>query len=164
MSSPTLDELVRALRLEPHPEGGFYRETYRATSLVDTARGPRAASTAIHFLVPAGTFSALHRIASDEVWHHYAGAPLRVVQITDDGTRNDHVLGRDLLGAHVPQAVVPAGAWFGAHVEGDGAWALVGCTVAPGFDFEDFELADRSTFLARFPEHSELITRLTRPR
>src|SRR5688572_23382029 len=96
MTTPTADELAARLGLAPHPEGGFYRETYRAPTLVDTPRGPRAASTAIHFLVPRGTFSALHRIASDEVWHHYAGAALRVVGIAEDGTRRDLLLGRDL--------------------------------------------------------------------
>lgn len=152
----TADEMVRALSLSPHPEGGFYRETYRAAQTVETPRGPRAASTAIYFLIPQGAFSALHRIQSDEVWHHYAGAPLRVVQL-DEGGRSDHVLGPAL-----PQAVVPAGAWFGAAIEGDGAWSLVGCTVAPGFDFADFELAERARLLARFPQHADVITRLTR--
>lgn len=159
---PTLDELVRTLALEPHPEGGFYRETYRSPVIVDTPRGPRAASTAIHFLVPGGTFSALHRIASDEVWHFYAGAPLRVVQLGEHGARVDHLLGPALARGQRPQAVVPAGTWFGAHVEGDGAWSLVGCTVAPGFDFADFELGDRDALLARFPQHAELVRRLTR--
>ncbi|MDQ3036425.1 MAG: cupin domain-containing protein [Myxococcota bacterium] len=157
-----LDELVRTLALEPHPEGGFYRETYRSSVIVDTPRGPRPASTAIHFLVPGDTFSALHRIASDEVWHHHAGAPLRVVQLDEHGARIDHLLGTDLARGQRPQAVVPAGAWFGAHVEDDGAWSLVGCTVAPGFDFADFELGDRDALLARFPQHAELVRRLTR--
>ncbi|AKF09124.1 cupin domain-containing protein [Sandaracinus amylolyticus] len=155
---PTADELATQLGLAPHPEGGFYRETYRASTMVDTPRGPRAASTAIYFLVPRGAFSALHRIASDEVWHHYAGAALRVVRIAEDGARGDLVIGP----GGAPQGVVEAGAWFGATIEGDGDWALVGCTVAPGFDFADFELAQRADLIARFPQHAQVITALTR--
>ena len=166
MRTPTAkmsaEALAARLGLAPHPEGGFYRETYRASTLVDTPRGPRAASTAIHFLVTRGTFSALHRIASDEVWHHYAGAALRVVRIAEDGARHDLVLGAELDAGQAPQGVVPAGEWFGATLESEGAWALVGCTVAPGFDFADFELARRDDLLARFPQHDAIIRALTR--
>jgi len=162
MPLPTADEIVALLELAPHPEGGFYRETHRSSVLAPTPRGPRAASTAILFLVPRETFSALHRIASDEVWHHHAGAPLRVVQIAPDGLRTDHLLGMDLPRGERPQATVPAGAWFGAHVDGEGAWSLVSCTVAPGFDFADFELAERDALLERFPRHEALVRRLTR--
>jgi uncharacterized protein len=153
----TADDLVRRLALVPHPEGGFYRETYRATTLVDTPRGPRAASTAIYFLVTPGSFSALHRIASDEVWHFYAGDPLDVVSIDPHGVRHDVRLGAD-----VPQAVVPAGAWFGSRLAPGGRFALVGCTVAPGFDFADFELGERAALLAAFPAHASLVHELTR--
>lgn len=161
-STVSAADLAARLGLAPHPEGGFYRETYRASELVDTPRGPRAASTAIHFLVPRSTFSALHRIASDEVWHHYAGAALRVVRIAEDGTRRDLVIGPDLDAGQEPQGVVPAGEWFGATLEGEGDWALVGCTVAPRFDFADFELARREELLARFPEHEAIVRALTR--
>lgn len=157
-------DLATRLDLAPHPEGGFYRETYRAPTLVDTPHGPRAASTAIYFLVPRGTCSALHRIASDEVWHHYAGAALRVVRIAEDGTRRDLVIGADIDAGQKMQGVVPAGEWFGAMLEGredEPDWALVGCTVAPGFDFADFELARRTDLVARFPQHEAVITTLT---
>jgi hypothetical protein len=156
------DSIVRALGLAPHPEGGFFRETYRASGMVATPRGPRAASTAIYFLVTAGSFSALHRIASDEAWHFHAGAPLRVVVLGEDGARTDVVLGLDLERGQRPQAVVSAGAWFGARIEGEGDWSLVGCTVAPGFDFADFELGAREALLARFPEHADIVRALTR--
>ncbi len=156
------DDIVRTLGLTPHPEGGFYRETYRASGLVDTPRGPRAASTAILFLVTRGSFSALHRIASDEAWFFHAGATLRISVITPDGVAHDHRLGLDLTSGARPQAVVPAGAWFGSRVEGDGDWALVSCTVAPGFDFADFELGSRAALRAQFPAHSDLIEGLTR--
>jgi len=157
-----VESLVRELGLEPHPEGGFFRETYRAAELVPTPAGPRAASTAILFLVARGSFSALHRIRSDETWHWHAGSPLRVVTLLPDGRRVDHVLGMELGLGQRPQAVVPAGAWFGARVEAEGELALVGCTVAPGFDFADFELGGRSALEARFPAHAAVVRELTR--
>lgn len=168
----TVDEIVRTLGLEPHPEGGFYRETYRAplviphASLSSTHAGDRSASTAIHFLVTRGSFSALHRIASDEVWHFYGGAPLEVVEIDPSGALTITRLGSELAIGERPQHVVPRGAWFGSRVlegtEARGDHALVGCTVAPGFDFADFELADRDALVARFPQHRALIVALTR--
>jgi predicted cupin superfamily sugar epimerase len=162
MPTMTTEELIRALDLAPHPEGGFYRETYRAKETVSTPRGPRAASTAILFLVVRGSFSALHRIASDEVWHFHLGAPLRIVCLREDGSRGDHLLGLDLGRGERPQAVVPAGTVFGARIEGDGDFALVSCTVAPGFDFADFELGERPSLAARFPDHVEIVRALTR--
>lgn len=160
----TVDDVVARLGLLPHPEGGFYRETYRSRETFQTDRGPRSASTAIYFLVGRDAFSALHRIRSDEAWHFHAGAPLRVVSIAEDGTRVDHVLGLGLADGQVPQAIVPAGAWFGAILEPDREhdFALVGCTVSPGFDFADFELGRRSDLLARFPQHAEIVRALTR--
>jgi predicted cupin superfamily sugar epimerase len=157
MARVTAEELVRALDLLPHPEGGFYRETYRATTLVTTPRGPRAASTAIYFLVTAGSFSALHRIASDELWHFYRGDPLEIVSLDADGERHDV-----RLDAGRPQAVVPAGRWFGSRLAPGGRFALVGCTVSPGFDFADFELGTRAELLASFPHHAALVGELTR--
>jgi len=166
-----LDEIVRSLSLSPHPEGGYYRETYRASltlpraALATAHRGDRSASTAIYFLVPRGSFSALHRIASDEVWHFYAGAPLEVVEIDRDGVVRRTVLGSD-LGDETPQHVVPAGAWFGSRVlagtEARGSFAMVGCTVAPGFDFAGFTLAERAALTREYPEHTRLIEELTR--
>lgn len=166
----SLDEVVRLLELAPHPEGGFYRETYRAPDVIPHGAlaprysGPRAASTAIYFLLPAGSFSALHRIASDEVWHHYAGAPLEVVSLVPGGRRVDLRLGMDLAAGERPQGVVSAGAWFGARIpaRAAGAWSLVGCTVAPGFDFADFELGTRAALRAAFPDHAALVDTLTR--
>ncbi|GAB4195304.1 MAG: hypothetical protein OHK0013_01380 [Sandaracinaceae bacterium] len=167
-----LDTIVATLQLVPHPEGGFYRETYRAplvvprTAIGDAFGGDRHVSTAIYFLVPRGTFSALHRIASDEVWHFYAGAPLEVIAILADGSLERVVLGSDLAAGERPQHVVRAGAWFGSRVlEGPtsrGAWSLVGCTVAPGFDFADFEMGDRSSLVRAYPAHRAVIESLTR--
>ena len=127
-------EVIRLLGLRPHPEGGHFRETFR-----DTAQGRdgRAASTAIYFLLAAGEVSRWHRIDAVEVWHWYAGAPL-LLSIAD-GRRRDVRLGSGLAGGERPQAIVPAGAWQQARSLGD--WTLVGCTVAPGFEFSAFEMA-----------------------
>jgi predicted cupin superfamily sugar epimerase len=165
---PTIDELVGALALAPHPEGGYFRETYRAaeelTSLPPRFAGSRSVSTAIYYLLAEHAFSALHRIRSDEVWHFYLGDPLALTVISDAGELRTIVLGTDLAAGHVPQTVVEAGAWFGARLEAPapGRFALVGCTVAPGFSFDDFELADRDALVARFPRHAVTIRGLTR--
>lgn len=166
-------DLVESLGLLPHPEGGFYKETYRAADLLPKAAlaglgegrfgGDRVASTAIYFLLREGEFSALHRIASDEVWHFYAGSPLTIVCLYEDGRREDLLLGLDFARGAAPQHVVPAGAWFGSYVTGGAGFALVGCTVAPGFDFADFELGTRAALLERFPAHGDVVRALTRP-
>ena len=161
----TYQSLIARFQLRPHPEGGFYRETYRCSELVNEARdhGARSASTAILFLLPLGHISALHRIKSDELWHFYAGTPLRVVELTADGTRIDHRLG-GVLDGYACQAVVRAGSWFGAFVDASAGWSLVGCTVAPGFEFADLEMARRETLLAEYPKHRDIIEQLTKER
>jgi predicted cupin superfamily sugar epimerase len=133
------DEVVRLLDLAPHPEGGRYRETFRDTATVASgADSARAASTAIYFLLRAGEVSRWHRVDAAEVWHWYAGAPLALT-LADAKERRDIRLGPDLAAGERPQAVVPAGAWQQAASLGD--WTLVGCTVAPGFQFAGFEMA-----------------------
>ena len=133
-------DLVRQLGLQPHPEGGWFRETYRAAESIDVAAlprrfgGARSLSTAILFLLEAGQCSRLHRIQADEVWHFYAGDPLTVVEIDPAGRLRTTQLGGDLSQGAVFQHVVPAGAWFGATTAEGGRFTLVGCTVAPGFD------------------------------
>jgi hypothetical protein len=160
---PDAADLVQLLALSPHPEGGFYRETWRSplslSGLPHTT--PRAASTAIYFLLPAGVFSALHRVASDEVWHHYDGDPLDLHEIDDAGRHTVTALGRDLRRGERPQHVVPAGRWQAAVPRGE-RYALCGCTVAPGFDFRDFEMPGREELGKVFPQHAELVARLTR--
>lgn len=157
---------IRKLALLPHPEGGHYRETYRAAerlpagSLPRRFSGPRAFSTSIYFLLQSRECSRLHRIQSDEVWHFYAGSPLTVHVIDTQGRYHTLRLGRNPSSGHLPQVVVPAGAWFGATLDRGRGYALVGCTVAPGFDFADFELADQATLLRQFPRHSRIIKRL----
>jgi predicted cupin superfamily sugar epimerase len=153
--------VVTSLGLAPHPEGGFFRETFRAPLALDAPQGPRAASTAIYFLLPAGSFSALHRVRSDEVWHHYDGDPVELHTIGDAGQARVVRLGRDLARGDRPQVVVPAGVWQAAVPAGE-RFALCGCTVAPGFEFADFEMPSRAELLRRFPTLRELVERLTR--
>jgi hypothetical protein len=164
--TPEVAAWIERLRLVAHPEGGFYRETYRAPGRIPEGGAPgfpagRAYATAIYYLLSAGEVSRLHRLRSDEVFHHYAGAALVLHVLHVDGRAEPLAIGGDPDRGQMPQAIVPAGAWFGATVEEGGSFALVGCTVAPGFDDADFELADRATLLARFPEHRSLIERLT---
>lgn len=159
---------IAALGLRPHPEGGFYRETYRSAETFEREQlparfaGPRAQSTAIFFLLPGDHISALHRLKSDEVWHFYAGTGVTLTMILPDGGLEVRRLGSDPARGETFQAVVPAGAWYGAAVDDPGSWALLGGTVAPGFDFADFELADRAKLLERHPQHRDVIVRLTR--
>jgi predicted cupin superfamily sugar epimerase len=124
--------------------------------------GDRSYATAIYFLVRGGTFSALHRIQSDELWHYYAGSRLTVYVIHPEGHLEEIRLGPNFAAGETFQAVVPAGCWFGSKVHDADGYALVGCTVAPGFDFADFELADRSTLSQQFPQHTAVIEALTR--
>ncbi|SEM96097.1 hypothetical protein SAMN05444354_1274 [Stigmatella aurantiaca] len=154
------DTLVRALGLQPHPEGGYYREMYRATAQVETPRGRRPAGTAIYYLLPRGTFSAWHRLASDEVWHFYEGEPL-TLYLLGDGGLEQVVLGREVARGERPQVVISAGVLQAAVPQG--AYTLVGCTVAPGFDFADWEMPSREALVARHPEHAEVLRRLSRP-
>jgi predicted cupin superfamily sugar epimerase len=159
---------VERLRLEPHPEGGYFRQTYR--SQVTIARealpagfgGARAASTAIYFLLEGKNFSAFHRLRSDEVWHFYVGAPVIVHVIEPSGKYSSITLGSDPDAGQVLQAVVPAGRWFASHVADWKSFAVVGCTVAPGFDFEDFDMGKLAKLVAEYPQHQEVIQRLTR--
>ena len=159
---------IRALDLQKHVEGGYYRETYRSTDLLsaeglpDRFAGARAASTAIYFLLEEGDFSAFHRIESDEVWHFYAGGNLLLHVLRADGQLSQITLSN--CGAGSLQATVRAGDWFAAEVQPGGTFALTGCTVAPGFAFEDLEIPDRGSLLERYPRHTQLITRLTRMR
>ncbi|HEX7907678.1 MAG TPA: cupin domain-containing protein [Paraburkholderia sp.] len=158
------DDLIRRFDLEPHPEGGFFRETYRSAERVcrdDGSGETRSASTAIYYLLCDGAHSAWHRIRSDEVWHFYAGEPLNVHVLDESGALVTHKLGNALTRADVVfQAVVPAGLWFAAECADPATFALVGCTVAPGFEFSEFELAEVGVLQARHPQHAALIERL----
>jgi len=159
---------IEKLELERHPEGGYFRQTYKAALVVPKSAlpagfaGARAASTAIYFLLEGENFSAFHRLRSDEVWHFYAGDPLVVQVIEPEGKCSSILLGRDPEAGQVLQAVVPAGCWFASHVADWNSFAVVGCTVAPGFDFADFEMGKREELVRTYPQHRALIERLTR--
>ena len=154
--------IIAELELVPHPEGGWYRELYRSSQNVDTPLGPRSALTTIYYLLQSGQRSRWHVVDADEVWHFYTGDPLLVYEITHSGRLVTHRLGGDPEKEDCLVAVVRAGNWFGSTLADGGDYALVGCTVAPGFDFADFELAARSALVRQYPEHSHLIERLTR--
>jgi uncharacterized protein len=187
---PTAAQMAVSLGLQPHPEGGFYLETYRAAETLATPRGERPASTAIVFLVTAASVSRLHRLASDELWIYQGGLPLELVTISPSGELACRVLGDlgEIVRArdHVveptedfpvglpdgalewrAQALVPAGSWQGArlaggpHLPADYAWALVSCVVTPGFDFADFEMGEREKLLTAYPQHAEVIGALS---
>ena len=170
MSYPSdIQALVQRLRLEPHPEGGFFRETYRSPENVPGASlparfgGDRSLSTAIYFLIGPGDFSAFHRIRSDETWHYYSGSSPLIVHMLDStfGYRRIRLGNRPEAG-DVFQDTVPTGVWFASEPEDPAGYALVGCTVSPGFDFRDFELANAEVLSASFPDHADLIRRLCR--
>ena len=155
--------IIQHFNLTPHPEGGYYRETYRSAENILPAhiQGSRSVSTAIYFLLPQGAKSHLHRIASDEMWHFYLGGPMTLVLLHPGGQVETILLGPDILGGQVVQAMVPGGVWFGGIPTLATDYAFVGCTVAPGFDFADFELGDRQTLLTQYPQAQAWIEQLT---
>lgn len=156
------------LQLVTHIEGGAFKEIYRSSLslpqdvLTKQHHGNRAASTAIYFLLEHGEFSAFHRIASDELWHFYDGDNLCIYEIKENGELTRHLLGTNIENGESPTILIEAGSWFASRVEIVGGYCLCGCTVAPGFDFADFELADRTNLQQQYPQHVELIASLTR--
>ena len=162
----TANYYIDHLQLKPHPEGGFYKESYRSAGTISSSclpsdfSGDRSFSTAIYFLLQAGDFSAFHKIKSDECWHFYEGETLLVHILQQNGFYNCIKLGRKLLDGERLQYVVPAGAWFASEPANSSFFSLVGCTVAPGFDFADFEMAHKENLLELFPQHDSLIRRL----
>ncbi len=156
-------KIIQLLQLEPHPEGGFYREMYRSDgkilneSLPVNITGVRNFATSIYFLLPSGRISAFHRIRQDEIWHFYKGSPLYLHNLTPKGEYSKILIGNDIENGEVPQFVVKAGNWFAASVVESNSYTLVGCTVAPGFDFADFELAEKAKMLKDFPQYKMLI-------
>ena len=158
------EEIVARLGLKPHPEGGFFTESFRSPIRLTLPDGRiRSASTAIYFMLPAGSFSAFHKVSSDEVWHFYEGNPLELTTITPEGMLDRVTLGRSFAEGQRPQYVASAGVWQAAvPVDGEYGYTLVGCTVAPGFDFADFEMPERAVLEALFPQHGTVIHALTR--
>ena len=164
----TADEIIALLKLKPHPkEGGFYSETYRADETIPAGvlpsrySGPRSFSTCIYYLPTPGTFSAIHRLQSDEIFHFYLGDPVEMLRLFPDGRGKTVTIGFDLRAGMMPQVVVPRGVWQGSRLVAGGKFALLGCTVAPGFDFADYEHGRRDRPDGRLPEFREKIVALT---
>ena len=156
-------EIKALLGLEPHPvEGGFYRRTYTSPGTVDLPRGMRAQATAIYYLLEAGTFSEMHALEADEIFHFYLGDPVEMLQLHPDGSSTVLLLGPDLPAGQQVQVLVPAGVWQGTRLIGDGNVALLGCTVTPGFDFADYRNATFEELAARWPDQAARIRALTR--
>lgn len=168
MNDNSSDALISRLNLQAHPEGGYYRETYRSDLEFDAGlsaerfSGRRCCSTGIYFLLRDNEFSAFHRIKADELWHFYTGSCVVVHVIDSRGHHKDIHLGPQPDKGQVFQALVPAGYWFAASILNESGFALVGCTTAPGFEFEDFEMAERDQLIADYPHLSELIRSFTR--
>ncbi len=164
-------QIIEALGLQPHPiEGGYFVETYRAEEGIPGDHLPdayattaaRSFGTAIYYLLTAETFSELHRLPTEEVFHLYLGGPVRMLQLDPDGSGREVVIGTDLLAGERPQIVVPAGVWQGSRLAPGVEFALLGATMAPGFDFADYEQGRRSLLVDQYPEFADLIRSLTR--
>jgi hypothetical protein len=173
----TADEVKRLLNLQPHPrEGGWFVRTYQASELLSPENfsdgrydEPRHTGTAIYYLLEPDTFSEMHVLASDEIFHHYAGDAVEMLQLHPDGTSRRVVIGRNLRTGERPQVIVPRGVWQGSRLLASAqknadasGWALLGCTVSPGFEFVDYRSAPRTDLIARWPAEAEMIAALTR--
>lgn len=154
-----IEKIVAELNMQPHPEGGYYAEVYR--SPMEIPGKERQLMTSIYFLLTSDNVSNFHRIKSDELWFHHAGSPITVHVLNEVQGHIEIKVGSDILNGEHPQALVKGGEIFGSSVDTSESYALVSCVVAPGFDFQDFELFKRSELLDQFPAHSEIITRLT---
>ncbi len=161
-------EIIELLKLEPLPfEGGYFRETYRSSITLPPDALPRhyssnrSVSTAIYYLLTDDTVSRLHRLPTEEIFHFYLGDPVSMLQLHPDGNGRLVVLGADLQAGHSPQLIVPAGTWIGMFLHDNGRYALMGTTMAPGFDIDDFEPGNRDQLIKEYPDYSELIRRLT---
>jgi len=165
----TADQIRALLKLEPHPiEGGYFVETYHSALRIPKASLPepyaadRVAGTAIYYLLTPETFSALHKLPGDEIFHFYLGDPVEMLQLKPHGGGEVVVLGHDIAAGMHPQHVVPGGVWQGSRLRAGGRYALLGTTMSPGFDYQDYESGIRQSLVQLYPEHSELIASLTR--
>lgn len=163
---PSVHQLVTHFQMESHPEGGYYKEVYRSKGVLalqsETGLISRHYCTSIYFLLPGNTFSAFHRIKSDELWHFYAGDPIEIFVLNKDKKLEVILLGNRPERGEVFQAVVEGGCWFASRTSNQEGYGLAGCTVSPGFDFEDFEMAERAQLLQEFPGYETIIQELTR--
>jgi hypothetical protein len=159
----TADEIRALLNLAPHPvEGGAFRRTYTSSATINLPRGERAQSTAIYYMLERETFSELHLLDSDEMFHFYLGDPVEMLHLYPDGRSAVFILGRDLMADERVQLLVPAGVWQGMKLIGDGRVALLGCTVTPGFNYSDYHNASYDELAAKWPQEAERIRALTR--
>jgi predicted cupin superfamily sugar epimerase len=159
----TAEQIKRLFKLEPHPiEGGSFLQTWAASGTLDLPRGTRSQGTAIYYLLEHGQFSEMHLLESDEVFHFYLGDPVEMVQLHPIGRSEVVVLGQDLLAGQQVQVLVPAGVWQGTRLMGEGKFALLGCTVVPGFDYADYRNASYDELAAKWPDQEERIRALTR--
>jgi predicted cupin superfamily sugar epimerase len=156
-----IQEIIKQLDMQPHPEGGYYKETYRSMDLC--LNGTRSLKTVIYFLLRSEDVSHFHRIKSDEMWYYHAGSPLIVHSIDEQGNYKEQKVGINFLDGEIPQYLVPKNTIFGSSVLEKNSYSLVSCSVSPGFEFEDFELFKQSELLKQYPSHSEIITKLTLP-
>jgi len=163
------DYWIEKLSLAPHPEGGYFNETFAATDIINTDNlprdyeGPRKAYTSIYFLLRSSQISRLHRLKSDELWNYHSGSPITIYIIDPDGNYREKKLGPDSDNFESFQVIIEAGCWFGATVDESDSYSLVGCFVSPGFEFIDFELAEREELIKKYPEHHSIIKKLTSP-
>jgi predicted cupin superfamily sugar epimerase len=158
----TAEEVIELLNLQPHPvEGGFFLDTYRSAGKLQRGDAIRSIGTAIYYMLTPKTFSALHRLPGDEIFHFYLGDPVRMLQLWPDGSTRTLTIGTDLNAGHVPQLVVPGGVWQGSVLTDGGKFGLLGATMAPGFDYADYEAGERAELTMRFPEARTMIERLT---
>ncbi|MDA3861074.1 MAG: cupin domain-containing protein [Melioribacteraceae bacterium] len=158
---------ISKLNLKPHPEGGYYSEVYRSDEIISSASlnkrysGSRSISTSIYFLLNGNQFSAFHKIKSDELWHFYDGSAINIYIVSENGVLEIVKLGIGIEENETPQVVIPKNVWFAAQPIDSSGYTLVGCTVAPGFDFIDFELGKRQTLIQKYPQHEKIISKFT---
>jgi len=168
MNQHTADYWISHLKLDIHPEGGAYARVYTSSllinkeSLPENFQGSRPVCTHIYYLLQPNEFSAFHKIQSDELWHFYDGDTLTIYEINNDGLLTEHLLGKNIEEGESPFCFIKAGNWFAASLEPGGNFSLAGCTVSPGFDFAEFEMAERNNLILKYPQHEELISTLTR--
>lgn len=164
---PDSKTIVNKLELLPHPEGGFFKEVYRSNEIINNKElpgrfsGDRNFGTSIYYLLEKKQFSTFHKLKSDETWHFYYGSPLLLHVIDENGNYKKIILGNDLAKNQVFQFTVLRNCWFAAEVADKNSFSLIGATVAPGFDFNDFEIGKREELILKFPEYKELIENLT---
>ncbi|CAD5126522.1 unnamed protein product [Dimorphilus gyrociliatus] len=168
MAGKGMDYWISHLNLKPHPEGGYYTESFRSKDFIPSKctegkfDGKRSYLTSIYFLLSDGNFSAFHRLKQDEIWSYHTGSTIFVHIINDDGSYEKHKVGLNIEDGETPQFVIKAGQWFSYHVEEENGFTLVGCVVVPGFEFADFELGKRQDLIAKYPQHKDIITKYTR--